>query len=160
MDIQNNLEAVGTGTIFVAAVMTALGLMFNKARKGLRTVRLKFAEQISDVVFRHPSFLHIDTKVDELKHEVGKNRKMAEQAKHEVIEVRRELTLNGGASIKDKVNSTHEAVSGLSQRLGNVEQQLKVQAIDSVKKAQEGGRRHGDHPHNEPDVAPHGDFGP
>lgn len=159
MDLQNNLESFGTGIIFVAAVVTALGLLFTKVRKGLRAVRLKFAEQISDVVFGHPSFIHMDTKVDALKDEISLNREVAEAAKgqveevkSEVMEVRRELTLNGGASIKDKVNATHDTVSELSLRLGNVEQQLETAVVDSVEKAQKGGRRKDD--------PPHGEFGP
>lgn len=151
MDLRGNLEDIGAIIIFVAAVVTALGLLFTKTRAGLRAVRLKFAEQISDVVFSHPSFLHMDTKVDELKREVGKNREVAEEARQEVKAVKRELTLNGGESIKDKVNATYNTVGELSLRLGNVEQQLEVQAVDSVE-TKEGGRRKDD--------PPHGEFGP
>lgn len=162
MDFQNNLESLGTGVIFVAAVVTALGLLFTKVRKGLRAVRLKFAEQISDVVFKHPSFVHMDTKVDALKDEISLNREVAEAAKSqveevksEVMEVRRELTLNGGTSLKDKVNATHSTVSELSLRLGNVEQQLETAVVDSTEKAQKGGRRKDDPPHGDG-----GEFGP
>jgi len=126
MDIQNHLEGLGASVIFIATVVAALGILLTKARKGLRAVRLKFAEQISDVVFSHPSFIHIDKKVDKFQDE---------------------LTLNGGESIKDKVNATHRTVKELSLRLGNVEQQLENTAVDSVDKAKEGGRRKGDnHP--------------
>lgn len=159
VNIQNRLEAIGAGIIFTAAVLAALGVMFTKTRNGLRVVRLKFAEQISDVVFSHPSFLHIDTKVDDLKDEIALSRRVAQEAKeqvaevkNEVVEVNRELTLNGGASIKDKVNATHDTVSELSLRLGNVEQQLETAVVDSVEKAQKGGRRKDD--------PPHGEFGP
>lgn len=159
MDIQGTFEAVGAGIIFIAAVVTALGLLFTKVRKGLRAVRLKFAEQISDVVFSHPSFKHIDTKVDVLKDEVALNREVVEVArnqvgevKSQVEEVKKELSFNGGESIKDKVNATHDTVSELSLRLGNVEQQLETAVVESSEKAQKGGRRKGD--------PPHGEFGP
>jgi uncharacterized protein YydD (DUF2326 family) len=152
MDLRGNIEDIGALVIFAAAVVTALGLLFTKTRAGLRAVRLKFAEQISDVVFSHPSFLHIDTKVDQLKHEIGKNQEVAEEARQEVRAVKQELTLNGGESIKDKVNATYETVGQLSIRLGNVEQQLETAVVDSADKAKEGGRRKGD--------PPHGEFGP
>lgn len=159
MDIQDHFEGIGAGIIFTAAVLAALGVLFTKVRNGLRAVKLKFAEQISDVVFGHPSFQNIDTKVDELKSEVYLSRQVAEAAKNqvedvktEVVEVKRELTLNGGESIKDKVNATHKTVGELSLRLGNVEQQLETAVVDSIQKAQKGGRRKDD--------PPHGEFGP
>lgn len=141
MSVQNNLEAVGTGIIFTAAVLAALGVLFTKVRNVLRAFRMKFAEQISDVVFGHPSFKNIDRKVDDLGIEVVRNRDA-------VITVQQELVVNGGESVKDKVNATHKAVSELSLRLGNVEQQLENTAVDSVGKAKEGGRRKGDPPHD------------
>lgn len=147
-----HLEGIGTAIIFTGAVVTALGLLFTKTRKAFRALRLKFAEQISDVVFGHPSFLHLDSKVDLLKDEISRNREMAESARTQVSDIKRELTLNGGESIKDKVNSTHATVSELSLRLGNVEQQLETAVVDSTEKAQKGGRRKGD--------PPHGEFGP
>lgn len=160
MNVQERLEAVGAGIIFIAAVLAALGVIFTKSRNGLRAARLKLAEQISDVVFEHPSFKHIDIKVDYLKTEIALNRKVAQEAKDqvsevkvEVGEVRRELTLNGGASIKDKVNATHKTVSELSLRLGNVEQQLETAVVESVEKAQRGGRLY-------PPSGDGGEFGP
>lgn len=145
MPLQDNVEAVGTGIIFTAAVLAALGVLFTKMRNTLRAFKVKFAEQISDVVFGHPSFITIDKKVDNLGAEVVRNHDA-------VVTVQRELVVNGGESVKDKVNATHRAVGELNIRLGNVEQQLENTAVDSVVKAKEGGRRKGD--------PPHGEFGP
>lgn len=139
MDFQGNLETIGTSIVLMAAVVTALGVLVKKARDGVRAIRLKFAEQISDVVFSHPSFEAIDSKVDNLKGDLVANREA-------VAKVKEELTLNGGESIKDKVNATHNTVSELSLRLRNVEQQLEAAVVDTVEKAQRGGRRKDDPP--------------
>ena len=127
-NIVDHAQGIGATIIFVAAVLTALGVVYKKIKGGLRAFRQRFAEQISDVVFEHPSFRRIEENSDAMMEKVA------------VME--RELTYNGGSSIKDKVDATNDIVSSLSMRMGNVEQQVE-NLITNDKK---GDRDNPDHP--------------
>lgn len=134
VDLVDHAQSIGAAIIFIAAVLTALGVVYKKIKSGLHALRQRFAEQISDVVFEHPSFRRIEENSDAMMEKVG------------VVE--RELTYNGGSSIKDKVDATNDIVSSLSMRLGNVEQQVENLIINDKE-----GDRESDHP-------PVSEFGP
>lgn len=134
-NIVDHAQGIGATIIFVAAVLTALGVVYKKIKGGLRALRQRFAEQISDVVFEHPSFRRIEENSDAMMEKVA------------VME--RELTYNGGSSIKDKVDATNDIVSSLSMRMGNVEQQVENLIINDKK----GDRDNPGHP-------PVSEFGP
>ena len=148
VDIVDNATDIAAVVVSVAAVLTALGVIYKKTKDASKLVRLKFAEQIGDVVFDHPSFKHIYDDVNVLRSEVAV--------------INREVTLNGGSSLKDKVNQLAEGAAGFSVRLGNVEQQVEQMLLmkqeekrerDLARNAKEGDRGNPDHP-------PVSEFGP
>lgn len=128
VDIVDHAQSVGAGIIFLAAVLTAIGVVVKKTHNGFRALRQRFAEQISDVVFEHPSFKKIEDNSTAMMEKVA------------VME--KELTYNGGSSIKDKVDATNNIVSSLSMRMGNVEKQVENLIVDDKK----GDRGNPDHP--------------
>lgn len=135
VDVVSNVQDIGAGVIFTAAVLTALGVLYKKTKNGFHVLRQKFAEQISDVVFEHPSFKKIEENSDTMMDKVALMEK--------------ELTFNGGSSIKDKVEATNATVNDLSVRMGNVEQQVENYITNDKRADRE----------DQPSY-PHGEFGP
>lgn len=121
-----NSRNFATFVVSVAAVLTALGVIYKKSKESARVLRSKLAHEISDVVFDHPSFKRIYGDVYALR----------EQVDYVTLEVKP----NGGSSIKDQVGAIRKDAGEFSIRLGNVEKQVERLLLIREHEQQEGRR--------------------